>query len=343
MRLWWHILLVGIGIALAFACKPAPSDVAPAPTTPATPATPPPAQPSPTALLKGVSLSPRSFQGADFTSFFAEAKEAGTIVAWAGNWQELGMEKGGPTVVAELSKTYGYTPVIEAQFFTQSTGTLLRPLDEAARQAYTAAAAAFSEKYRPKYLGLGIEVNILYEKSPADFETFVEFFGEVYDAVKGKSPSTKIFPTFQLERMKGLHGGIFGGRNDPAQAQWALLDRFPKADLAAFTTYPGLVFLDPSEIPVDYYAEIRAHTSKPVAFTEIGWHSAASPVGWESSEAEQAEFVARFYALTQGVAPELAIWSFLYDPKTVEPFNSMGLRRPDGTARPAWEAWITSK
>lgn len=339
MRLLWLFLLVGIGIALAVACKPA----APEPTPPAAPATSPPAQPSPTVLLKGVSLSPRSFQGADFTNFFAEAKEAGTVVAWAGGWQELGVEKGGPTVVAELAKTYGYTPVIEAQFFTQSTGTLLRPLDEAARKAYTAAAAAFSEKYRPKYLGLGIEVNMLYEKSPADFEAFAEFFGEVYDAVKAKSPSTKIFPTFQLERMKGLHGGIFGGRNDPAQAQWALLDRFPKADLAAFTTYPGLVLKDPSEIPADYYTEIRAHTSKPVAFTEIGWHSAASPAGWESSEAEQAEFVTRFFALAKDLEPELAIWSFLYDPKTVEPFNSMGLRRPDGTARPAWEAWTSSK
>ena len=37
---------------------------------------------------------------------------------------------------------------------------------------------------------------------------------------------------------------------------------------------------------------------------------------------------------------KIAIWSFLYDPDFIEPFRSMGLRRVDGTARPAWDAWI---
>lgn len=36
--------------------------------------------------------------------------------------------------------------------------------------------------------------------------------------------------------MKGLQGGLFGGFNDAAQAQWQLIDRFPKADFIAFTT-----------------------------------------------------------------------------------------------------------
>ncbi|MBU0461016.1 MAG: hypothetical protein KJ574_00360 [Nanoarchaeota archaeon] len=38
--------------------------------------------------LKGVSLSPRSFEGEDFTDFFTEAKEAGDVVLWAGDWKE---------------------------------------------------------------------------------------------------------------------------------------------------------------------------------------------------------------------------------------------------------------
>ncbi|MCX6767261.1 MAG: hypothetical protein NTY90_00820 [Candidatus Micrarchaeota archaeon] len=290
--------------------------------------------------LKGVSLSPRSFQAADFTDFLEKAKQAGKALEWAGDWNELGAAQGGPAVVAELAPANGLAPVVEAQFFTQSTGRLLRPLDDATRQAYKESAAAFAEKYKPAYLAFGIEVNILYEKSPSDFEEFAAFYGGVYDTVKAASPDTKVFTVFQLEKMKGLGGGLFGGENNSSKAEWFLLDRFPKTDLVAFTTYPGLVFKSPSEIPADYYSEIKSHTAKPVAFTEIGWHSAASPAGWESSESEQAEFVDVFFNLAGGLDAKLLVWSFLYDQKTAEPFNSMGLWRGDGAAKQAWDKWV---
>lgn len=289
--------------------------------------------------VKGVGFSPRSNSAADFTGFLLRAKEAGDIVMWAGDWNQLNESNGGPAVIAGLASQYGYTPVIKAQFFSQSTGEFLRPLDGNTKQLYKDGAAEFARKQKLKYLGLGIEVNILFEKSPADFEEFVMFFSEVYDAVKAVSPETKIFTVFQLERIKGLAGGLFGGTNDPANSNWGLLGKFPKADLFAFTSYPGLIFKDPDEIPEDYYFDIRQHTNKPVAFTEIGWHSEASPAGWESSEAEQAIFIERFFSITQKLNPELAIWSILYDQPTGEPFRSMGMLARDDIAKEAWEAW----
>lgn len=301
---------------------------------------PEPTPPAASGPLLGVSLSPRTLAPADFTAFFVKAVEAGDAVTWAGDWADLSREGSAPHVVATLAAQYRYTPVIMVQFFQQSTGQLLRPLDGKTRQTYIDSAAAFAEKYRPAYLGIGIEVNILFEKSPADFNAFVTLFGEVRDAVKRKSPSTQVFTVFQLERMKGLHGGLFGGVNDPALAQWPLLDRFPQADIVAFTTYPGLIYGTPAEIPSDYYTDVLARTSKPVAFTEIGWHASADITGWESSDAEQAAFVARFFTLTRDVKPSLDVWSFLYDPQTVRPFNSMGLLRSDGTSRPALQEWI---
>lgn len=297
------------------------------------------ASPAPS-LLKGVSLSPRSFESDDFADFFVKAGEAGQIVTWAGDWNELSnMVSGAPRVLMELASGYGLLPVIEAQFFSQSTGRLLRPLTAETRKDYDGYAAAFAREFKPPYLGLGIEVNILHEKAPADFDAFVALFGEVYDAVKAESPETKVFTVFQLERMKELGGGLFGGENDPAAAQWALLHRFPKLDLVAFTTHPLLVYKSPADIPADYYSAIRAHTQKPVAFTEVGWSSGTEPAGWESSEAEQAEFARRFFELAAPCGPEMAVWSFMYDVRTVVPFNSMGLRRGDGTARPAWDEW----
>ena len=298
----------------------------------------------PTGTLKGVTLSPLSFGPNDFSGFFDRAKQAGGVISWAGDWNEVNnTSDGGPKVVCELAPAYGYIPLIELQFFTQSTGSLLRPMDDATRQAYKGGAVALAEKYKLDYLAVGIEVNTLYAKSPRDFDAFVQFFDEVYDAVKAKSPETKVFTIFQLEMMKGLNGGLFGGVDDESEAQWSLLERLAKTDIVAFTTYPGLVYLAPSDIPPDYYSDIKMHTSKPVAFTEIGWHSQAAPSGWESSDSEQAEFVDRFFSLTLNLKEDLAIWSFMYDQDTVVPFSSMGLFRRDGNAKPAWDAWLSNR
>ena len=143
--------------------------------------------------------------------------------------------------------------------------------------------------------------------------------------------------------MKGLDGGLFGGANNASDNEWFLLDQFTNSDLIAFTTYPGLIYTSPDQLPADYYYEIQLHTTKPIAFTEIGWHSAATPTGWESSENEQADFVTKFFALTSDVHPKMTIWSFLYDQNTVVPFNSMGLWRTDGTAKQAWNFWINAE
>ncbi|MGQ9479712.1 MAG: hypothetical protein ACUVQ0_06875, partial [Thermoproteota archaeon] len=70
--------------------------------------------------LKGVSLSPRSFQSSHLTDFFEKARQAGKIVSWAGDWNELGAFDGGPKVITELASTYDFIPLIELQFFTQS-------------------------------------------------------------------------------------------------------------------------------------------------------------------------------------------------------------------------------
>jgi hypothetical protein len=117
------------------------------------------------------------------------------------------------------------------------------------------------------------------------------------------------------------------------------VQRFAKADLIAFTTYPGIVFADPNDIPDAYYAELPQRTAKPIAFSEIGWPSSLGAAGWQSSEEEQARFVTRFFELTRTLEPRIAIWSFLYDQSLADPFRGIGLLRPDGTKRPAWQAW----
>ncbi len=289
-----------------------------------------------TGPLKGVSVSPRSFEGSDFTDFLENVKQTQDVLLWAGDWNEL-QEKKAPYTFSELASQYDYIPVIEVGPYIQDSGDLFRPLNETNRQIYLDSTIAFVKEYKPKYFGMGVETDIFAEKNPGAFEEFVPFYNEVYDAIKEVSPNTKVFTVFQLENMEGL--SMWGmGENEP---HWGLMDRF-KTDIAAFTTYPGIFYRDPSDIPEDHYTQIMSHTSKPIAFTEIGWHSAASPEGWESSDAEQAQFIRVFLNRTKGMDVEMMVWTFMYDSAdTFEPFNTMGLIDSGGMKKPAWDEWVS--
>lgn len=294
------------------------------------------------APLRGVSLSPRSYGEDDFSEFLERVSEADFAVRWAGDWAELGREDSAPTVVARLSEGYDYPVVIDAGVYSVGESQLNRPLDEETLANYVESAGSFAEQFEPAYMGFGVEVNIHAEDQPAEFETFVSLFEETYDAVKAVSPDTQVYTTFQLEWLMGLRGGQFGGTNDPEQAQWELLDRFPKADLVGITTYPGLVYQNPSDVPDDHYAGIADRTDRPLAVTETGWaHSNDAGPDWETSEDEQAAFVRRLFELTADLDLALLLWLFVYQPSGVEQaFEAMSLRRDDGTARPAWDAWV---
>ncbi len=290
---------------------------------------------------KGVSYSPSSPLA--LADFWERAKEVGEAVRGGDDWLKLGEAGTGSKTVAETAPAYDLVPVIEVNFFDQDTGELLRPLNTTNRSAYKTTAVEFTQKYQPPYFGIGVEIDTFYRKNPSEFDNFVSLFNETYDAIKAVSPETRVFTTFQLERMRGLRGGIFGGTNNSSKNNWALLDKLSKADLIAFTTYPGLIYKDPADIPADYYTSIRKYTDKPIAFTEMGWSSSAGIKGWESSEAEQKKFVERFFSLTSGLKDiELAIWLHLYPQTIVEPFGAMALFRTDGTSKPVWGAWVSA-
>lgn len=282
--------------------------------------------------LKGVSVSPRSFEPEDFNDFLQKVGETQDVLLWAGDWIEVS-EGRAPKTFTELSQQYYYTAIIEVGHYIQETGALFRPLEDYS-QEYLDSTLDFVGEYKPAYFGIGVEVNIFAEKNPEAFEEFVPFYNQVYDAIKEVSPNTKVFTVFQLETMKGLDMWEIK-ENEP---HWDMIDRF-KLDVVAFTTYPGLFYREVTDIPPDHYAEIMSHVSKPVAFTEMGWHCSDSPEGWESSETEQAEFINKFFDLTEELDVEVAIWSFMYDPDIFEPFNSMGLISEEDHERLAWDVW----
>jgi hypothetical protein len=282
--------------------------------------------------LVGVSLSPQSYDAAGFTAFLPLAKQAGNALSWAGGWQELETPDSAPWATLELAKQNDQTPIIIIGLDSLAD-------DPAERTRLEGALINFVKTKHPPFLVIGVEHNFKNKAPSPAFDQYVTLFASLAQTVKQSSPQTQVMPALQYEWLLGRQGGLFGGKEDLAKNQWDLLSRFPDADLIAFTTYPNLVFHDPEEIPEDYYAQIKTHTDKPIAFIETGWPSATFAPTWDSTDQEQARFVNLFFRLTDPLSPRIRLWSFLFDQKIKPPFNTMGMFTGTGEARPSWPAW----
>lgn len=255
----------------------------------------------------------------------------GNMLGWGGTIDHIGDPTAAPAVVATLWEDRVF---IQTSPFRQHSGESPAPFD-ANRDQWRNDVVAFVTEHKVHYLGIGVEVNYLRSNDQEAYELLVEWYDEVYDAVKAASPGTLVFPTFQYERMIGNQGGLWGGDMD-APEEWETLDDFPKCDLTAFTTFPFLIYERMEDIPDDYYAPILEHVEGDVALTEIAWPHTTPAEGWDGSPESQAGFVNLLYE----IAPELALamWVLLYDQPLGDPFNHIGMMEDDGTPRPAWKA-----
>lgn len=294
----------------------------------------------PPETVRGFTLSPLSYEAEDFGQFIDLVSASADVLGWAGDAAELEREGSPAEVVHALADQHGLEPLVVTGVSSTETGQLLRPLDEATFDGYVATAAAYAREYRPRFLGYGVEIDTMFHAAPEDFDRFVELFAAVAEAVHEESPETLVIVGFQLERLRGLNGGLFGGVNDEQSARWDLIDLFPDADVIGFSTYPGLVFEHPDDIPDDYYRVLAEHTDgRPVAFTEMGWQAGGDLGPYSGSAEAQARFVERFPTLVDGLDLAFYLWAFLFDQPTVVPFDTMGLWSADGTARPGWDVW----
>lgn len=284
--------------------------------------------------IRGVSWSPRSSNVADLNAFFQLVPNIGNALSWAGNYQDLTKTTGNAAqTVIEQSKKYDITPIIVTGPNNNEV------LDGIGQENFRKAVLNFVKENDVPYIGLGNEIDEVYQESPARYESLIKIIEQLAADVRVASPNTKVFTIFQLERVKGMRGGLFGGKNDPNTNYWSLIAEVKNLDFVAFTTYPCLIYKSPVEIPDEYYSEIANYTSLPVVFTEIGWFREAPASGWESSEAEQAQFVQKFKQLTERIAPKIVIWPFLYDQNIAAPFKQIGLLSPTATTSLGYEAW----
>jgi hypothetical protein len=213
--------------------------------------------------------------------------------------------------------------------------------DEEIRRAFQVYAEYVAVNYKPRYLALGVEMNLYYQHQPEDFAAYQTLFEETYAIVKAAAPSTQVTLTFQYEDLQARLPTA-----EPHFTDWQLLAIFePLVDVTTISTYPSLVYATVEELPSNYYTQLRAFTDHPIVVAAAGF-SSGPPVPDETTdgEREQAAFVERLVAEAAELPMTSLLWFAGWDPAYAEgtaldPFRHIGLLRVDGTAKPAWEVW----
>ncbi len=208
------------------------------------------------------------------------------------------------------------------------------------REAFIAYTAYVVKNYQPDYLAIGVEINMLYERSQSQYEAFVSLYRDAYAQAKAASPHTKVFPTFQLEDLLGTFGTIH-------PPHWEVLDDFRgMMDALAISTYPYLGDLRvANDLQADYYSQLRQHFDGEILVSEAGYPSApvegASVVG---TEEDQEAFLQRLLGDAQANNFGLVVWFAALDPSFASSgiasvFRDIGLRKSDGSNKLAWADW----
>ena len=164
-----------------------------------------------------------------------------------------------------------------------------RSITEPAIQAmYRRYAMAVAQIVQPDFLGLAAETNLIRLAAPrAVYDAVVRMTNDAARELLNARVATDLFVSVQVEVAWGrLQGGsqYIGVEDD--------FRDFPFMRALGLSSYPYLVFPNPSDLPDDYFARIPNGRTLPVVVVEGGWTSGA--VGSvQSSPAKQAQYVVR--------------------------------------------------
>ncbi len=212
--------------------------------------------------------------------------------------------------------------------------------DPSLKSAFLQYTAYIAKSYQPDYLAIGVEVNMLFERNPKQFEAFVALYKEAYALAKAASPKTKVFPTFQLEDLLGSFDQVH-------EPHWQVLDAFRGSmDALAISTYPYLGNISTAaDIPADAYAQLTRHFEGEIIIAETAYASA--PVEGKAvvgTDEDQRAYLVRLLAEAEKNRFTAVVWLAALDPAygaagPASVFKNAGLRKSDGSNKLAWDVW----
>ena len=211
--------------------------------------------------------------------------------------------------------------------------------DPAVRRAYLDELYWLFDRLHPEMVLVGIEVSILHDRHPDQWDAYVQMEAEAYDTLKARDPATHVSAYHTLDWSVNPDGSL----NQANAAVWRQL--LPHLDSVAFSTYPSVSLAGTGALdyPQGYVA--RPHDiapDLPILVPEFG-----TAGGGDSgfTEAQQAEVLARMLVDLAAVRPVALIWFSLYDqpyfgvPAWFKIFKHLGFRGQDGTPKPGLVLW----
>jgi hypothetical protein len=197
------------------------------------------------------------------------------------------------------------------------------------------------------YLSIGNEVGS-YLAATNEWDDFTVFFRNAVAAVKRRAPNLRVGTTLEW------------GRTRDADAQRAA-PLIAASDVAVFTWYPiGASFRIDRSDPVVAFRDMKTIANgKPVLLQELGIPSGSANgsseatqaaffrdaiAAWRARPGAEMPFVNLFvlHDFTPAFCSELSAYYGSADPAFVSYLCTLGLRRTDGTAKPAWSAVVAA-
>jgi hypothetical protein len=248
----------------------------------------------------------------------------------------------GLRLIASIDPTNGLDRSAESPGLAALGRSLAEPEVRAAHARYV---AAFASVIRPEYLAIASETNLVRAAAPpALYQGLVSAAAAAAAEARRVAPATRLFVTVQVEvawGRLGAAGGFVGIARDLAD--------FPFTEAIGLSSYPYLGgFVEPEDLPLDYYTRLVEGALLPLLVIEGGWTSASlGPI--TSSTDKQRRYVerhvrildaARAAAYFQITFTDLDLPALGLPPSSILPlFAANGLVDVNLAPKPALATW----
>jgi hypothetical protein len=222
--------------------------------------------------------------------------------------------------------------------------------DPAVIEAFAAYAHWLIDRTEPDYVNYAIEANLLFEKSPEQWEALLRLMAPVYAELKSDYPDISFFVSIQVEAMAKA----------PEAQQAAIAQMLAYSDLVAVSTYPFVTGVGVASIPDDLLSSVAALApEKPFAISETAWPAedlgSPYPAVVKSTPEDQRDYLAWLLDECERLACRFVNWFVVrdYDALYAETFGpddplaaiariwrDTGLYDEDGRERPALQLWL---
>lgn len=195
----------------------------------------------------------------------------------------------GRALVVMIDATDGLNRAADAPELVAKGRSLTEP---AVQLVFRDFAMAVDSVLQPAYLGLTAETNLIRAAAPpALYAAVKQNANDAAAAVRALNPTVKLFVSVQVET---AWGAFTGG---PFEGVAIDLADFPFMQAMGLSSYPYLGgFMEPEEVPLDYYSRVLQGSGLPGMVVEGGWTS-ASVGGIVSTPAKQARWIRRHVQL----------------------------------------------